>query len=151
MPPCNAPSWKKLVRRFAPGAVFSRRADEARLTAVELNIGVRLPVDLREFLLETDVSGPVNLTAPGAVRNADFARYLADLRRLKEIVSDAWDNAPVSRLRSYEVIRFIEERIVASLRAGGFPEVAAQAWGVSPGTFRRWLRRGRRRGRTRRA
>jgi hypothetical protein len=36
----------------------------------------------------------------------------------------------------------LQERIVASLRAGGFPEIAAQAWGVAPRTFRRWLRRG---------
>ena len=36
----------------------------------------------------------------------------------------------------------LQERIVAALRAGGFPEVAAQAWGVSPRTFRRWMRRG---------
>jgi hypothetical protein len=48
------------------------------------------------------------------VTNADFARYAADLERLNEIVSDAWENEPVSRLRDYEVIRFIEERIVAS-------------------------------------
>jgi hypothetical protein len=36
----------------------------------------------------------------------------------------------------------LQERIVASLRAGGFPEIAAQAWGVEPRTFRRWMRRG---------
>jgi hypothetical protein len=36
----------------------------------------------------------------------------------------------------------LQERIVASLRAGGFPEIAAQAWGISPRTFRRWMRRG---------
>jgi hypothetical protein len=49
------------------------------------------------------------------VTNSDFARYTADLQRLEGIVSDAWENEPVSRLRDYEVIRFIEERIVASL------------------------------------
>ena len=36
----------------------------------------------------------------------------------------------------------LQERIVAALRAGGFPEVAAKAWGVSPRTYRRWMRRG---------
>jgi hypothetical protein len=36
----------------------------------------------------------------------------------------------------------LQERIVAALRAGGFPQVAAQAWGISPRTFRRWMRRG---------
>jgi hypothetical protein len=36
----------------------------------------------------------------------------------------------------------LQERIVAALRAGAFPQVAAQAWGISPRTFRRWMRRG---------
>ena len=36
----------------------------------------------------------------------------------------------------------LQERIVAALRAGGFPEIAAAAWGVSRRTFRRWMRRG---------
>jgi hypothetical protein len=36
----------------------------------------------------------------------------------------------------------LQERIVASLRAGGFPQVAAGAWGVSARTYRRWMRRG---------
>jgi hypothetical protein len=40
----------------------------------------------------------------------------------------------------------LQDRIVAALRAGGFPEVAAQTWGVSPRTFRRWMRRGEVRG-----
>jgi hypothetical protein len=48
------------------------------------------------------------------VTNPDFARYAADLERLNGIVFDAWENEPVSRLRDYGVIRFIEERIVAS-------------------------------------
>jgi hypothetical protein len=48
------------------------------------------------------------------VTNARFARYAADLERLEGIVFDAWENEPVSRLRDYEVIRFIEEQIVAS-------------------------------------
>jgi len=33
--------------------------------------------------------------------------------------------------------------ILASIRAGGYPHVAAQAYGVSPERFRRWTRRGR--------
>ena len=36
----------------------------------------------------------------------------------------------------------LQERIVAALRAGGFPQVAAEAWGVSAETYRRWMRRG---------
>ena len=33
--------------------------------------------------------------------------------------------------------------ILASIRAGGYPHVAAQAYGVSPKKLRRWTRRGR--------
>jgi hypothetical protein len=33
--------------------------------------------------------------------------------------------------------------ILASIRAGGYPHIAAQAYGVSPKRFRRWTRRGR--------
>jgi hypothetical protein len=36
--------------------------------------------------------------------------------------------------------------ILASIRGGGFPHVAAAAYGVPPERFLRWLRRGRRRG-----
>jgi len=38
----------------------------------------------------------------------------------------------------------LEAKIVASIRAGGYAPVAAQAWGVSPSLFERWLARGRR-------
>jgi hypothetical protein len=39
----------------------------------------------------------------------------------------------------------LEERILAAIRAGGFPHVAAAAFGVPPRLFRKWLRRGRKR------
>ena len=39
----------------------------------------------------------------------------------------------------------VRERIMASIRAGGYAHVAAQAWGVPDRQWRRWLRRGRRR------
>lgn len=38
----------------------------------------------------------------------------------------------------------LESRILASIRAGGYATVAAQAWGVSEATLERWLLRGRR-------
>jgi hypothetical protein len=39
----------------------------------------------------------------------------------------------------------VERQIVAFIRAGGYPHVAAEAAGVPRRTFERWLRRGRRR------
>src|ERR1700678_4070987 len=45
---------------------------------------------------------------------------------------------------SIELTPELEAKIVASIRAGGYPVVAAQAWGVSKELFERWLARGRR-------
>lgn len=39
--------------------------------------------------------------------------------------------------------RELQEQIVAGIRAGAFPQVAAAAFGVSRRSFRRWLRLGR--------
>ena len=36
----------------------------------------------------------------------------------------------------------LQQRIVASIRAGGYPHVAAQAAGISPARFDDWLKRG---------
>lgn len=36
-----------------------------------------------------------------------------------------------------------ERMILAGIRAGGYPQVAAEAWGVPAELFRRWMRRGR--------
>jgi hypothetical protein len=38
----------------------------------------------------------------------------------------------------------LEENILAAIRAGSFPDVAAAAFGVPRGLFRKWLRRGHR-------
>ncbi len=40
----------------------------------------------------------------------------------------------------------VESKILASIRAGGFVGVAAQAWGVSRRLCRRWLNMGRKKG-----
>jgi len=37
----------------------------------------------------------------------------------------------------------VQERIVAAIRAGNFPEPAARSAGVSPATYYRWMRLGR--------
>jgi len=37
----------------------------------------------------------------------------------------------------------LEGKILAAIRTGGFPHVAAEAFGVSPHTFKKWLRLGR--------
>ncbi len=46
--------------------------------------------------------------------------------------------------KTIELTPELEARIVASIRAGGYAPVAAQAWGVSEATLERWLERGRR-------
>jgi hypothetical protein len=46
--------------------------------------------------------------------------------------------------KSIELTVELEARIVASIRAGGYAPVAAQAWGVSAVVLERWLKRGRR-------
>jgi transposase-like protein len=46
--------------------------------------------------------------------------------------------------KTIELTVELEARIVASIRAGGYATVAAQAWGVSATLLERWLKRGRR-------
>lgn len=48
------PSWKQFIKGHAPNAKFGPPASESNLIAVEQLLGVRLPVQLREFLLEAD-------------------------------------------------------------------------------------------------
>lgn len=36
----------------------------------------------------------------------------------------------------------LHQQIMAAIRAGGFPHIAAQAFGVSPNELEKWLRRG---------
>ena len=47
-------------------------------------------------------------------------------------------NAP-KRLR---LTPTLHQQIMAAIRAGGFPHIAAQAFGVSPAELEQWLRRG---------
>ena len=54
MPPINAPSWKRLVKKAASDAEFAGPASDSQLTAVEKALGIQLPQDLRELLLEFD-------------------------------------------------------------------------------------------------
>jgi cell wall assembly regulator SMI1 len=54
MPPIDAPSWKKLVKKAASDAEFAGPASDSQLAAVEQALGIQLPQDLRELLLEFD-------------------------------------------------------------------------------------------------
>jgi len=54
MPPINAPSWKRLVKKVASEAEFASPAPESQLADVEQALGIQLPQDLRELLLECD-------------------------------------------------------------------------------------------------
>lgn len=48
------------------------------------------------------------------VSQAEFARYSADLDNLSTIVSGIHPETPVSELRDYEVVRFVERDVVAA-------------------------------------
>jgi|SRR5580765_574010 len=54
MSPFNAPSWKTLVTSVAPDAEFGEPATETRLSALEQTLGVHLPEEFRQLLLEFD-------------------------------------------------------------------------------------------------
>ena len=54
MPPTNAPSWKRLVKKAASDAEFAGPASASQLASVEQALGIQLPQDLRELLLESD-------------------------------------------------------------------------------------------------
>ena len=54
MPPTNAPSWTRLIKKAASDAEFAGPASDSQLASVEQALGVQLPEDLRELLLESD-------------------------------------------------------------------------------------------------
>src|ERR1041385_2943853 len=54
MPPTNAPSWKRLIKKAASDAEFAGPASGSQLASVEQALGIQLPQDLRELLLESD-------------------------------------------------------------------------------------------------
>jgi hypothetical protein len=52
MPPLNAKSWRQLISSAVPDAEFANTASEQQLAAVEHALGIQLPPELRELLLE---------------------------------------------------------------------------------------------------
>src|SRR5215475_13035653 len=54
MPPTNAESWKRLVKKAASDAEFVAPASDAELLVVEQALRIQLPQDLRELLKESD-------------------------------------------------------------------------------------------------
>jgi hypothetical protein len=54
MPLINAPSWKRVVKKAASDAEFREPASDEQLASLERALGVQLPQDLRELLLEFD-------------------------------------------------------------------------------------------------
>ncbi len=54
MPPYNAQSWKKFVGDLTAKVEFGPPATEAQISAVEKNLGVRLPEQLRDVLREAN-------------------------------------------------------------------------------------------------
>src|SRR4051794_4416369 len=87
MPPFNAPSWKKLIKGYTRDAKFGRPSNETQLAAVEQVLSIRLPDQLRDFLLEADGltadygSGVIWSAADIQKRNQEF-RTLPGFRDL---------------------------------------------------------------------
>ena len=87
MPPHNATSWRELVRRLAPDLEFGEPAAPDAIATVESGLGLRLPPEIAEFLLEadglTDRFGfaVVFTAAEIARRNAEF-RSFKDFREI---------------------------------------------------------------------
>jgi hypothetical protein len=54
MPLFNTPNWKRLVKKAASDAEFASPASPSQLVTVEQALGIQLPSDLRELLLECD-------------------------------------------------------------------------------------------------
>src|SRR5262249_21669756 len=63
--------------------------------------------------------------------------------RRPEPAADLREGAARGRAMTLAILTpALQERIVASLRAGGLPETAARGGGIEPRRFRRWMRRG---------
>ena len=50
----DAKSWKRLIKKAAPDAEFANPASEKKLATVESTLGVGLPAELRELLLDSN-------------------------------------------------------------------------------------------------
>lgn len=82
MPPTNAPSWKRLVKKAASDAEFAAPAVAPDLETVEQALGIQLPQDLRELLLESD--GVKAHYGSGVVWSASEIRKQNELFRTDE-------------------------------------------------------------------
>jgi hypothetical protein len=82
-----AEMWKKLIKKWEPGCEFASPASEKQILAAEKALGVKLPDELRELLLETNgVTGKYGPTLIWPVEriatdNLEFRR-LPDFREL---------------------------------------------------------------------
>jgi hypothetical protein len=54
MPKFDGPFWKTIVASLAPDSKFTEPTTETRLAALEQTLGVHLPGELRQLLLEFD-------------------------------------------------------------------------------------------------
>jgi hypothetical protein len=79
--------WRELIERFSGSHTFRPPASETRLRAVEASLGVALPDELRDLLLESDgVLGEYGLGLVWSLERIDadnrkFRRY-PDFREL---------------------------------------------------------------------
>jgi len=87
MPPFNALSWKDLIRSQATDVEFRQPAVEKELTVVEQALGIALPKQLREVLLETngvvdEYGGRAVLAAADILQSNREFRTTQDFREL---------------------------------------------------------------------
>jgi hypothetical protein len=113
-----APPWDGGV--VSDGARSAATVEQARLSTVTFARYAVTPNPGRAAAVERfsvprssgdTVSGVVFYVTP-----EEFDGYLADLEELSEVVWEPQPDKTVSQLREYAVIRFLEERVVASDR-----------------------------------
>jgi hypothetical protein len=87
MPPFNTPTWKQLLIRLGGNCEFKAPATESQLATIQRALGVTLPEQLREILLESDGitadydAGLVWSASDIVSRNREF-RTFVDFREL---------------------------------------------------------------------
>ena len=102
-----APPWD---RRTMPASLDEVTAPEqARLVTALLAAYAVTPNDARAGAEERHEAGVVFY-----VTAAEFGRYAAELAELSEILFSRWPKETVSDLRGYDVVGFLERRVVGS-------------------------------------
>jgi hypothetical protein len=111
-----APQWDS---RFLPASfdevatVEQARVSTALVASYVVTPNETLAGTQERFVWPPD-GGPDAAVVVFYVTSAEFARYAEDLDRLSGIVGSLYPDKTVSDLRDYEVVGFLERRVVAS-------------------------------------